>query len=134
MSRKICNLMMLLGLVIAGLSFIVLLIFTSFIRADFDTIGFIIIVMALGGVIYQMIQKAGLRVMIAAMVLFYIFLGFLVTMNLNCNVHFLADVGFPNWSLSNLWSRCNTFYLWLISGVMINACTSIKMRTSVRKR
>ena len=59
---------------------------------------------------------------------FYIISLILLTLNLNCNIKFIYDMGMVNWDIENLLLRCNSFYLWILGGMIINTTIFIELR------
>ena len=93
-----------------------------------DNVYSVLIVLFIGALISLLIKRIDFRIVIILQTIFVFLLLYLMTLNTNCNIRFELDMGFKDWSIKNLYSRCSSFYLWIMSGIIMNYCLLIKLK------
>lgn len=111
-----------------GVLFIIFIIFSAIGFLHTDNVYSVLIVLFIGALISLLIKRIDFRIVIVLQTIFVVLLLYLMTLNTNCNVRFELDMGFKDWSIKNLYSRCSSFYLWIMSGIIMNYCLVIKLK------
>jgi len=102
------------------------LILFVFIGYNLDCEYSIILYAIAGYILHQLIKSLPFKRIKMFVFLFYLISLLLLTLNYNCNIEFVYDMGIVNWSIKNLTSRCSSFYCWGIGAIMINYAMILK--------
>lgn len=98
----------------------------GYIGYTFDNEHSIILYAIAGYILHQLIKSLPYKRIKMFVFLFYLISLLLLTLNFNCNIEFVYDMGIVNWSIKNLTSRCSSFYCWGIGAIMINYAMILK--------
>jgi hypothetical protein len=96
------------------------------IGTNFDNGYSILLYAIVGYILHQLIKFLAYKRIKMFVFLFYLISLLLLTLNFNCNIEFVSDMGIVNWSIKNLTSRCSSFYCWGIGAIMINYAMILK--------
>lgn len=117
------------NVILIGLSilYVLGLILMTIIHYDLDN-GYSLILFSVAGYgLHRSIKFVDFKVIKMFVFLFYIISLIFLTINLNCNIEFISDIGTIDWSIKNIASRCSTFYCWGIGAMIINYIMILKI-------
>lgn len=114
------------NVILVGLSILYVLGLILMTIIDLDN-GYSLILYSVAGYgLHRSIKYVDFKVIKVFVFLFYIISLIFLTINLNCNIEFVSDMGIVNWSLKNIASRCSSFYCWGIGAMIINYIMILK--------
>lgn len=125
--RKLGN-KIILGL---GILYLVFTSFMSWIDYNYDNFNSVIVIVIVGLFLFYLQEKVNSRLFIFLQLIYFIVLVYLATYNLNCNIHYEDGHGKVVWNIKDLYSCCGSYYLWIISGMIVHSSILMKLNSPI---